>query len=75
MESVLVFVFVISLLRLERLRSNDVEMFCNVAFLQGRVIGVVNPLTTNVPYHIETSQLICRANQLASFYMMGNIGR
>ena len=34
-----------------------------------------NPLTTNVPHHIETSQLICIANQLAGFYMMGNIGR
>ena len=35
----------------------------------------INPLTTNVPYHIETSQLICIANQLTGFYMMGNIGR
>ena len=35
----------------------------------------VNPLTTNVPHHIETSQLICIANQLTGFYMMGNIGR
>ena len=35
----------------------------------------VNSLTTNVPYHIETSQLICNANQLTGFYMMGNIGR
>ena len=26
-------------------------------------------------HHIETSQLICRANQLTGFYMMGNIGR
>ena len=34
-----------------------------------------NPLPTNVPHHIETSQLICNANQLTSFYMMGNIGR
>ena len=33
-----------------------------------------NPLTTNVPHHIETSQLICNANQLTGFYMMGNIG-
>ena len=29
-----------------------------------------NPLTTNVPHHIETSQLICSANQLTGFYMM-----
>ena len=34
----------------------------------------VNPLTTNVPHHIETSQLILIANQLTGFYMMGNIG-
>ena len=33
------------------------------------------PLTTNDPYHIETSQLICIENQLTGFYMMGNIGR
>ena len=26
---------------------------------------------TNVPHHIETSQLICIANQLTGFYMMG----
>ena len=35
----------------------------------------LNPLTTSVPHHIETSQLICNANQLTGFYMMGNIGR
>ena len=34
-----------------------------------------NPLTINVSYHIETSQLIYIANQLTGFYMMGNIGR
>ena len=33
-----------------------------------------NPLSTNVLLHIETSQLICTANQLTGFYMMGNIG-
>ena len=32
-------------------------------------------LTTNVTHHIETSQLICIANLLTGFYMMGNIGR
>ena len=35
----------------------------------------LNPLTTNVPHHIETSQSICNAIQLTGFYMMGNIGR
>ena len=38
-------------------------------------IEALNPLMTNVPHHIETSQLICNANQLTGFYMMGNIGR
>ena len=33
-----------------------------------------NPLTTNVPHHIETSQLICNANQLTGSYMIGNVG-
>ena len=36
--------------------------------------SVFNPLTTNVPHHIETSQLIYIANQLTGFYMMENIG-
>ena len=35
----------------------------------------VNPLATSVSHHIETSQLICIADQLSGFYMMGNIGR
>ena len=39
------------------------------------IIGVLNPLTINVPHHVETSQLICNINQLTGFYMMGNIGR
>ena len=34
-----------------------------------------NPLMTSVPHHIETSQLICNANKLTVFYMIGNIGR
>ena len=37
--------------------------------------AVLNPLTTGVSHHIETNQLICRANQLTGFYMMGNISR
>ena len=32
-----------------------------------------NPLTANVFCLIETSQLICIANQLTGFYMTGNI--
>ena len=31
-------------------------------------------LMTNIPCHIETSQLICSANQLTGFYMIENIG-
>ena len=38
-------------------------------------VNFFNLLTTDVPYHIETNKLICDANQLAGFYMMGNIGR
>ena len=34
----------------------------------------IKPLSTNVPLHIETSQLICIANQLTGFSMMGDIG-
>ena len=36
---------------------------------------LLNPLTTSVHHHIETSQLIWRGNQLTGFYMIGNIGR
>ena len=36
---------------------------------------IFNPLITNVPQHIETSQLICTANQLTGFYMKGNNDR
>ena len=37
------------------------------------VIVLFNSSTTNVPHHIETSQLICIANQLIGFYRMGKI--
>ena len=33
----------------------------------------VNQLVTNASHHTETSQLICDANELTGFYMMGNI--
>ena len=29
--------------------------------------NILNPLTTDAPYHIEPSQLICSANQLTGF--------
>ena len=35
----------------------------------------LHSLTTSVSHHIETNQVICIANQLTGFYMMGNIGR
>ena len=31
------------------------------------------PFNNQCPHHIETSQLICRANQLTGFYMMGTL--
>ena len=42
---------------------------------QGKSHRTINQLTTNVLYHIETSQLIPNANQLTGLYMMRNIGR
>ena len=56
-------------------------------FLQSYVVGstsnpqiklgqsCINPLTTNVPHDIETSQVICIVNQLTGFCMIGNIVR
>ena len=35
----------------------------------------INPLTTNVPHHIETSKLICIPYPLTGLYMMGNNSR
>ena len=35
----------------------------------------INPWTTNILHHSETSQLIWNANQLTGFCMMANIGR
>ena len=34
----------------------------------------LNPLTANVPHHVETSQVNCNASQLTGFYVMGNSG-
>ena len=36
---------------------------------------LVNPLTINIPHHIETSQLICKTNQLTGFYIMATFWR
>ena len=35
----------------------------------------LNPLTASASHHVETSQSICREDQLTGFYMMGTIGR
>ena len=40
---------------------------------KGLKVTTINPLTTNVPCHIETNQLICRTNQLTGFYRMGTL--
>ena len=36
-------------------------------------LNCFNPLTTNVPYHIETSHFICPANHLTGFCMLGTL--
>ena len=36
-------------------------------------LNYFNPLTTNVPYHIETSHFICPANHLTGFCMLGTL--
>ena len=46
----------------------------NAVFL-AVMVPFLNPLTTNVPNHIETIQLICNANQLTGICMMRNTGR
>ena len=43
--------------------------------LEATISSLIDSLTTSVPYHLETSQLICNANQLTDFYMMDNIRR
>ena len=44
-------------------------------FLRTEEVKQINPLTTNVPHHIDTCQLICTASQLNGFYMIGNTDR
>ena len=50
-----------------RQRSKIAEKECLV-FLSKHI----NALTTNVPHHIEISQVIFSANQFSGFYIMGN---
>ena len=49
-------------------------IFCTVRVIF-RHPELFKPLTTNVLHHIETSQLICIANQLTGFIWWGNRGR
>ena len=51
------------------------ELHSFATSVNGCFLKLLNLLTTDVPYHTETSQWICIANQLTRFYMMRNIGR
>ena len=44
---------------------NFVPVFSSLYFNRDQYL---NPSTNNVPHHIETTQLICIANQLTGFY-------
>ena len=56
-------------------KSSILDVGLKSEYASGILCATLNPLTTNVPHHIETSQFICNANQLTGFYMMGNIDR
>ena len=51
--------------------SFALEIFTYLLQLLGYVEKQPNPLTTIILHHIEISQLICIANQLTSFSIMG----
>ena len=73
----LFFYFLVVCLRVKKGPANlDHEkiIFKNQGKNMKSIFKNINPLTTNVFHHIETSQLICIANQLTGFYMIGNIG-
>ena len=57
------------------LRSGTIFFYTCFLALNHSDLDSFNPLTANVPHHIEASQLICIAVQLTGFHMMGNIGR
>ena len=44
-----------------------------VNFTSLEIINLINSLKRQSYRHIETSQLICRANQLTGFYMMATL--
>ena len=40
--------------------------------LQKNHVGLIDPFQASVAFHIETSHLICDANQITGFYMKCN---
>ena len=55
---------------LQPILQNEKEIAVSFLF---KLFYHVNQLVTNASHHTETSQLICDANELTGFYMMGNI--
>ena len=55
---------------LQPILQNEKEIAVSFLF---KLFYHVKQLVTNASHHIETSQLICDANELTGFYMMRNI--
>ena len=55
---------------LQPILQNEKEIAVSFLF---KLFYHINQLVTNASHHTETSQLICDANELTGFYMMGNI--
>ena len=55
---------------LQPILQNEKEIAVSFLF---KLFYHVNQLVTNASHHTETSQLICDANELTGFCMMGNI--
>ena len=47
--------------------TNKIQLLCILTFLK----FFFRPFNNQCSHHVETSQLICRANQLIDFYMVG----
>ena len=66
------------LLFLQKIFTIEASQDPKYASREGKCMLEVNSkildTATSVPYHIETSQLICSANRLTGFYMMENTG-
>ena len=54
---------------LQPILQNEKEIAVSFLF---KLFYHFNQLVTNASHHTETSQLICDANELTGFYMMGN---